>query len=37
VVAWGNVAEGWPRVVVQDRRETDPHDGVLSRANASTR
>jgi len=32
VVAWGNVAEGWPRVVVQDRRETDPHDGVLSRA-----
>jgi primosomal protein N' (replication factor Y) len=29
---WGPVASGWPRVQVVDRRESDPHDGVLSRA-----
>lgn len=28
---WGDVATGWPRVDVVDRRETDPHDGVLAR------
>ena len=27
----GDVARGWPRVVVVDRRQGDPHDGVLSR------
>jgi len=27
----GDVAGGWPRVVVVDRRQGDPHDGVLSR------
>jgi len=30
--AWGEVPSGWPRVDVRDRREADPHDGVLSRA-----
>lgn len=29
--SWGEVASGWPRVAVVDRRESDPHDGVLSR------
>jgi len=29
---WGDVASGWPRVEVLDRRDADPHDGVLSRA-----
>jgi len=28
---WGDVVGGWPRVQVRDRREDDPHDGVLSR------
>ncbi|MBW4029509.1 MAG: hypothetical protein HIU57_02365 [Acidobacteria bacterium] len=28
---WAPVASGWPRVEVVDRRESDPHDGVLSR------
>jgi len=28
---WEPVASGWPRVEVVDRRESDPHDGVLSR------
>ncbi len=30
-VEWGDVAGGWPRVEVLDRREGDPHDGVLTR------
>ena len=29
---WGDVASGWPLVEVRDRRDADPHDGVLSRA-----
>ena len=29
---WGDVSGGWPRVEVVDRREGDPHDGVLTRA-----
>lgn len=28
----GEIARGWPRVQVIDRRNTDPRDGVLSRA-----
>ena len=32
VATWSPVASGWPRVRVVDRRESDPHDGVLSRA-----
>ncbi|MDE3030319.1 MAG: hypothetical protein KGI65_01720 [Acidobacteriota bacterium] len=31
VTTWDPVASGWPRVEVVDRRESDPHDGVLSR------
>jgi primosomal protein N' (replication factor Y) (superfamily II helicase) len=31
VTSWGEVASGWPRVRVVDRREGDPHDGVLAR------
>lgn len=27
---WGDVAGGWPRIEVADRRQSDPHDGVLS-------
>lgn len=30
--SWTPVASGWPRVEVVDRRESDPHDGVLSGA-----
>jgi primosomal protein N' (replication factor Y) (superfamily II helicase) len=28
--SWGDVAGGWPRVTVVDRRRSDPHDGVLA-------
>ncbi|NNN10098.1 MAG: hypothetical protein HKL85_13025 [Acidimicrobiaceae bacterium] len=28
---WGDVSGGWPRVTVVDRREVDPHDGVVTR------
>jgi primosomal protein N' (replication factor Y) (superfamily II helicase) len=28
---WGDVSGGWPRVDVVDRRNSDPHDGVLAR------
>jgi primosomal protein N' (replication factor Y) len=28
---WGEVPSGWPRTKVVDRREADPHDGVLTR------
>ncbi len=28
---WGDVRSGWPRTHVVDRREADPHDGVLTR------
>lgn len=28
---WGDVSGGWPRVSVVDRRNSDPHDGVLAR------
>lgn len=31
VTSWGDVASGWSRVDVVDRREADPHDGVLTR------
>ena len=27
-----DVSDGWPRVVVVDRRDSDPHEGVLARA-----
>jgi primosomal protein N' (replication factor Y) (superfamily II helicase) len=30
--SWGDVAGAWPRVDVVDRRQSDPHDGVLARA-----
>jgi len=30
--SWGDVAAAWPRVEVVDRRQSDPHDGVLARA-----
>ena len=30
--AWGDVTGGWARTTVVDRREGDPHDGVLSAA-----
>jgi primosomal protein N' (replication factor Y) (superfamily II helicase) len=29
--SWGDVAGAWPRVTVVDRRQSDPHDGVLAR------
>jgi primosomal protein N' (replication factor Y) len=29
--SWGDVASGWPHTRVLDRREADPHDGVLAR------
>jgi primosomal protein N' len=29
--SWGDVSGGWPRVAVVDRRNSDPHDGVLAR------
>jgi primosomal protein N' (replication factor Y) len=28
---WGELTHGWPRIDVVDRREADPHDGVLTR------
>lgn len=30
--AWGDVNGGWPRTTVVDRREADPHDGVLTQS-----
>ena len=27
---WGDVRSGWPRTSIVDRREGDPHDGVLT-------
>jgi primosomal protein N' (replication factor Y) len=29
---WGDTIGAWPRVTVVDRRQSDPHDGVLARA-----
>lgn len=29
--SWGDVAGAWPRITVVDRRQSDPHDGVLAR------
>ena len=29
--SWGDVTGAWPRVTVVDRRQSDPHDGVLAR------
>ncbi len=29
--AWGDIAGAWPRISVVDRRQSDPHDGVLAR------
>lgn len=29
--SWGDIAGGWPRVTIVDRRLSDPHDGVLAR------
>jgi primosomal protein N' len=28
--SWGDVSGGWPQVTVVDRRNSDPHDGVLA-------
>jgi primosomal protein N' (replication factor Y) (superfamily II helicase) len=30
--SWGEVSGAWPRITVVDRRQSDPHDGVLARA-----
>ena len=30
--SWGDVAGGWPRITIVDRRLSDPHDGVLGPA-----
>ena len=29
--SWGDMTGAWPRVTVVDRRQSDPHDGVLAR------
>ena len=29
--SWGDTAGAWPRITVVDRRQSDPHDGVLAR------
>jgi primosomal protein N' len=29
--SWGDVIGGWPRITIVDRRQSDPHDGVLAR------
>ena len=29
--AWGDIAGAWPRIALVDRRQSDPHDGVLAR------
>ena len=29
--SWGDVAGAWPKIIVVDRRQSDPHDGVLAR------
>lgn len=29
--SWGDIVGAWPRITVVDRRQSDPHDGVLAR------
>jgi len=33
----GDVAGAWPKIIVVDRRQSDPHDGVLARESSTPR